>query len=79
MFLFFLNESFNMMILIISLIGVSTMLYTLLSIETKEHGKEAAIKYYLLSALTSGIIIYGIFLILNVYQSVDYNTINLIS
>ena len=78
-FLLFFYESFNMIMLIINLVGVSTMLYTLLSIETKEHGREAAIKYYLLSALTSGLIIYGIFLLLNAYQSLDYNTINFFS
>lgn len=76
LFLFFLIESDNFMTFIISLIGTSIMLYSLLSIEIKEHGKEAALKYYFLSALTSGLILYGIFLILSMYNTLDFSVLN---
>lgn len=76
LFLFFLTESFNFMTFVISLIGTSIMVYTLLAIEIKDHGKEAALKYYFLSALTSGLLFYGLFLLLSIYNTLDFSILN---
>lgn len=64
----------NVMSLFLSLVGFSIGLYVLLLSNAGEHpSREATLKYYYLSALSSGLILYGLIVIYIIGTTGDFS------
>jgi NADH-quinone oxidoreductase subunit N len=65
--------SFDLIILFSALLGFSFCLYVLLfSFGEKLESREAGVKYFYLSALSSGILLFGIFLTYYLFQTTNF-------
>jgi NADH-quinone oxidoreductase subunit N len=73
LFLLVLVSAFNLFTAFMCIIGFSITLYVLVLSDLVEHTKrEATIKYYYLSVYSSGFLIFGIFLLYLVSNSLNY-------
>ena len=72
-FLVILISSYNLMTLFLALIGFSLNIYVLLLYDSFNHSsREAGIKYFYLSTVSSGLLICGIFLLYLIFQSTGF-------
>ena len=79
LFLLFLVSSYNLITLFISIIGVSICNYVLLLSDSfEQRSREANIKYFLVSILSSGLLLCGILLAYSVFGTTNYSSINTI-
>jgi NADH-quinone oxidoreductase subunit N len=73
LFLITLVSAFNLFTAFMCIIGFSIVLYVLILADADEYVKrEASIKYYYLSVYSSGFLIFGIFLIYLITNSLNY-------
>ncbi len=73
LFLIILVSAFNLFTAFMCIIGFSITLYVLILSDVDEYVKrEASIKYYYLSVYSSGFLIFGIFLIYLITNSLNY-------
>lgn len=76
LFIFFLSallSANDLLVLFISLIGFSLGTYVLILVESKNHiTREAAIKYYYLSALSSGFLAFALWLVYLIFLSTNF-------
>jgi NADH-quinone oxidoreductase subunit N len=76
--LLLLVSSNNLMVLFLALAGFSLTLYTLIIYDVADAAcREASVKYFYLSAISAGLIAFGIFLFYSQVQSVGYADIRL--
>jgi NADH-quinone oxidoreductase subunit N len=79
LFLMITISTYSLISFFLALFGVSLILYVLLAINKNTHSsREAAIKYFLLSAISSGLFCYSIFFFLLFYKTTFFYVINLI-
>jgi NADH-quinone oxidoreductase subunit N len=71
-FLLILVSSFDLMIMYVSIEGLSILLYILAIFPFRQSSIEASIKYYSLGALSSGILLFGISLMYGVTGAFDF-------
>lgn len=71
-FLLILVSSFNMLTLYLSIEGLSFLLYVLTVYPFTSNSLEAAIKYFTLGAISSGILLLGITLLYGLTGSLDF-------
>jgi len=73
LFLLVLVSSFNLFTAFMCIIGFSIILYVVILSDAEEHSKrEASIKYYYLSVYSSGFLIFGLFCVFLITQSLNY-------
>jgi NADH-quinone oxidoreductase subunit N len=76
LFLLILVSAFNLFTAFMCIIGFSIILYVLILSDVADHAqREASIKYYYLSVYSSGFLIFGIFLVFLITQSLNYTNI----
>jgi len=82
LFLFFLSiliSANDLIVAFIAIIGFSLNIYVLILTDSSKHNsREAAMKYYYLSALSSGLIAFGIFLCYLLFVSTNFVDISYI-
>jgi NADH-quinone oxidoreductase subunit N len=71
-FLLALISSYDLMVVYLTLEGLSILLYVLAAYPFRQSSLEASIKYYSLGALSSGILLFGISLIYGIIGGVDF-------
>lgn len=71
-FLLALISSYDLMVVYLTLEGLSILLYVLAAYPFKQSSLEASIKYYSLGALSSGILLFGISLIYGISGAFDF-------
>ncbi len=77
-FMLLLVSAYNFITMFIGIVGFSLNLYVLILFNTAErNAKEAGIKYFYLSAFSSGLILYGILLIYFFFNTVNFLAIKL--
>jgi NADH-quinone oxidoreductase subunit N len=76
-FLYLLILSTNLLAGFVCIMGFSLNTYTLLATDIHNAGRrEASIKYFYLSAVSAGLLIYGIFLVYSIAGTLDYTALN---
>jgi NADH-quinone oxidoreductase subunit N len=71
-FLIALISSYDLMVMYLTLEGLSIVLYVLAAYPFKQSSLEASMKYYSLGALSSGILLFGISLIYGIVGAFDF-------
>jgi len=71
-FLMVLVSSYNFMVLYLSIEGLSLLLYVLAAFPFNKGSLESSIKYFILSAIASGILVFGILIIYGHTGSFDF-------
>jgi len=75
-FLMILISSYNFITLFLAIIGFSLNVYVLLLYDSFNHAsREAGIKYYYLSAFSSGLLISGIFFAYLIFHNTNFLSI----
>lgn len=72
LFLFLLTSSYNFVSMFISIVGFSLNLYVLLLLDKHPAAREAGIKYFYLSTYSTGLLLFGIFLIYFIFHSTNF-------
>lgn len=77
LFLIILVSSFNLMIVFVSLLGASIIIYSALGIDKQNHSsREATMKYFLLSALSTGLLGFSIVNFLLIFLTSNFFILN---
>jgi NADH-quinone oxidoreductase subunit N len=71
-FLLLLVSSYNMITFYLSIEGLSLLLYVLTVFPFKQASFESALKYFILGAISSGILLYGIVLLYGITGTFDF-------
>jgi NADH-quinone oxidoreductase subunit N len=79
LFLCLLISSYNFISMFISIVGFSLNLYVLLLIDKHPASREAGVKYFYLSTFSTGLMLFGIFILYFVFHTTDFYFFKLLS